>query len=155
MTPDSSLRFALAAWLCLFIAACASTVPAPSDPQLQHTVVLEALGQVGRPYRYGGTTPEGFDCSGLVQFAYAQAGVKLPRSTREQYRVGTPVDRTALEPGDLLFYRFNSGPVDHVALYLGDGEAIHAPASGRAVIVAGVDLPYWQNHFVQAVRVLH
>ncbi len=148
------LRFAWTAGLCLAIAACATTVPAPSDPQLQHAIVLEALGQVGRPYRYGGTTPEGFDCSGLVQFAYAQAGIKLPRSTRDQYRIGTPVDRDALEPGDLLFYRFNRGPVDHVALYLGDGEAIHAPASGRAVIVAAVALPYWQRHFVEAVRVL-
>jgi murein DD-endopeptidase len=148
------LRTALAAGLLLGLMACATTVPAPSDPQLQHAIVLEALGQVGRPYRYGGTTPEGFDCSGLVQFVYAQAGIQLPRSTKEQYRVGSPVARDALEPGDLLFYRFDSGPVDHVAIYLGDGEAVHAPASGRAVIVAGVALPYWQRRFVQAVRIL-
>ncbi|MFP5306872.1 MAG: C40 family peptidase [Gammaproteobacteria bacterium] len=134
--------------------ACAAPRTVAVDPQTRHRIVLEALGQVGRPYRSGGTTPEGFDCSGLVQYVFAQAGIALPRTAREQHEAGERVDVDEIEPGDLLFYRFNGRKVDHVAIYLGDGQAIHAPASGRAVIVAGVDLPYWKKHFVDAVRVL-
>lgn len=122
--------------------------------RIKHRIVLEALGQVGRPYRYGGDTPAGFDCSGLVQYVFTHVGTRLPRSTREQYKIGHKISVGKLEPGDLLFYRFAKGPVDHVAIYLGDGEAVHAPATGRSVIVASVDLPYWQRHFVKAVRVL-
>ncbi|MDD3762093.1 MAG: C40 family peptidase [Nevskiales bacterium] len=144
----------LALSICV-LSACASSPPVPEPPAaLQQAVVLDALGQIGRPYRYGGADPSGFDCSGLVQYVFAQAGVQLPRTTRAQYRAGVPIETKALEPGDLLFYRFEKGPVDHVAIYLGDGQAVHAPASGRAVIVAAVDLPYWQRHFVTATRVL-
>lgn len=142
--------------LIVLLNACGSLqtrpAPPPLDSQTQQMIVLEALGQIGRPYRYGGSTPEGFDCSGLVQYVYAQAGLPLPRTTREQYRAGATVPLRALAAGDLLFYRFDSGPVDHVALYLGDGQALHAPASGRSVIVARIDLPYWQQHFVTAIR---
>ncbi|SFF45775.1 NlpC/P60 family protein [Fontimonas thermophila] len=137
-----------------FLAGCATEKSVHIPPETRHRIVLEALGQVGRPYRYGGATPEGFDCSGLVQYVYAQAGIVLPRTTREQYAMGKRIDDDELEPGDLLFYRFESGPVDHVAIYLGDGQAVHAPAQGRAVIVASIDLPYWKKRFVDAVRVL-
>lgn len=123
----------------------------------RRTIALEGLGQIGRPYRYGGATPSGFDCSGLVQYAYLQAGIKLPRTTAEQLKSGETIDLDDLEPGDLLFYRFGSrrrGKVDHVALYVGDGEAVHAPAGGRQVIVAQVNEPDWTRRFVRAVRVL-
>lgn len=121
----------------------------------RQVIVLEALGQIGRPYRYGGTTPDGFDCSGLTQYVYAQAGVRIPRTTSEQYESGKHVSLKKAQPGDLLFYRFNSGGrVDHVAVYLGNGEALHAPASRRQVIVAGVDDPTWTKRFVTVVRVI-
>lgn len=152
--PSMRVRTALLLLAALLLGACAGSPALPVDPQTRHRIVLEALGQVGRPYRYGGATPEGFDCSGLVQYVYAQAGLRLPRTTREQHARGERIDDDALEPGDLLFYRFESGRVDHVAIYLGDGQAVHAPANGRAVIVAAVDLPYWKKHFVDAVRVL-
>ena len=144
----------LAALAMVGLSACGGDTLTRPDPRLQHLVVLEALGQVGRPYRYGGTTPEGFDCSGLVQYVYREAGVSLPRTTVEQLENGRRVKLSELEPGDLLFYRFSRRPVDHVAIYLGDGQAVHAPANGRAVIVAGIDLPHWKKHFVDAVRVL-
>lgn len=155
---NAALRKVWATWalpvLAVVLSGCAGdTLPRP-DPTLQHLVVLEALGQVGRPYRYGGTTPEGFDCSGLVQHVYREAGITLPRTTVEQLESGRPVKLSDLEPGDLLFYRFSRRPVDHVAIYLGDGQAVHAPANGRAVIVAGIDLPHWKRRFVEAVRVL-
>lgn len=144
--------FLLAAALTL--AACGGSKAVRVDPAVRHQIVLDALGQVGRPYRYGGTSPAGFDCSGLVQYVFAQAGIRLPRTTLEQHEAGDEIDADDIEPGDLLFYRFNRGRIDHVAIYLGDGQAIHAPASGRAVIVAAIDLPYWRKHFVEAVRVL-
>lgn len=140
--------------LCLtLLAGCSDSRLVRGDPTLQHRVVLEALGQVGRPYRFGGATPAGFDCSGLVQYVYREAGIALPRTTIEQYQSGRRVKLRDLEPGDLLFYRFDRRPVDHVAIYLGDGQAVHAPANGRAVIVAAVDLPHWQKRFVDAVRI--
>lgn len=144
------------ALLLLALAACGggSIRPDPANDATRREIVLDALGQVGRPYRYGGTTPEGFDCSGLVQYVYAQAGVKLPRTTREQHALGREIDLDDAVPGDLLFYSFTGRGIDHVAIYLGDDEAVHAPASGRAVIVAGVHLEYWQRHFVDARRVL-
>src|SRR5688500_17453894 len=133
------LRFAAAASLAV-LAACSSSpqLVGDGDPALRQAIVLDALGQVGRPYRYGGHSPAGFDCSGLVQYVFAQSGLKLPRSAQEQHRVGEPIDLDEAEPGDLLFYEV-SGKVDHVAIYLGDGQAIHAPASGRKIIVAAID----------------
>ncbi|WP_245586088.1 C40 family peptidase [Solimonas soli] len=141
--------------LLLTLAACAGHVrPDPANDATRREIVLDALGQVGRPYRYGGASPAGFDCSGLVQYVYAQAGIALPRTTREQHKLGRKIDLEDAVPGDLLFYSFSGRGIDHVAIYLGDDEAVHAPASGRAVIVAGVHLEYWKRHFVDAVRVL-
>lgn len=138
----------------LGLSACAGSQTVRADPELRHRIVLEALGQVGRPYRFGGNSPEGFDCSGLVHYVFAQSGIVLPRTTTGQHAFGQRIRDAQLEPGDLLFYRFDRGTVDHVAIYLGDGQAIHAPARGRSIIVAAIDLPYWTKHFVDAVRVL-
>lgn len=127
----------------------------PETQALRRELVLEALGQIGRPYRYGGNNSDGFDCSGLVQYVYREAGVQLPRSTREQHAAGKKIDLDEALPGDLLFYRFSGRKIDHVAMYLGDGEAVHAPARGRTVIVAPVAAEYWMDRFVDAVRVLN
>ena len=136
----------------LILSACSSSPLKPLDEPTRILIVTEALGQLGRPYHYGGATPEGFDCSGLVQYAYAQAGVSLPRTTSGQLKVGEEISLSSAEPGDLLFYKMNGGL--HVALYVGDGRAVHAPASGRQVIAAPVDIPYWRRSFITAVRVL-
>ncbi len=139
--------------LTLLLAACATTPPGqPLSDDQRGTIAMEALGQVGRPYVYGGTTPDGFDCSGLVQYSYAQAGIKLPRTTGEQLKSGARISLSSAEPGDLLFYEIGGGL--HVALYVGDGRAVHAPARGRTVIVAPVDIEFWQRNFITAIRVL-
>lgn len=145
----------LAALLLLSACAGSSYKPTPESDALRRGLVLEALGQIGRPYRYGGTTPDGFDCSGLVQYVYAQEGLQLPRSTREQHAAGEAIDLDEAEPGDLLFYSFKGSGIDHVAMYLGDGEAVHAPSSGKQVIVAPVGNRWWMDRYVDAVRVLH
>lgn len=136
------------------VAGCSSYRPTPETDALRRGIVLDALGQIGRPYRYGGTTPEGFDCSGLTQYVYGLQGLKLPRSSREQHKVGEEIDLDDAEPGDLLFYRFGLIGIDHVAIYLGDGQAVHAPASGRQVIVAPVASRWWMDRYVDAVRVI-
>lgn len=131
-------------------AEAGSHAVAPGDPP---DVVRTALELLGVPYRFGGSDPSGFDCSGLVQYVFAQVGVRLPRSARDQHAAGEEIDLEDAEPGDLLFYEIGN-KVDHVAIYLGDGEALHAPARGRSVIVASIELPYWKERFVDAVRVL-
>lgn len=127
---------------------------APGGSQIRDQVVIDALAQIGRPYRFGGTTPTGFDCSGLVQYVYAQSGKKAPRTAREQHRAARVIPLAEALPGDLLFYRFGERGVDHVAIYLGDGQAVHAPANGKAVIVAAVDLAFWRRRFISAGRLL-
>lgn len=126
----------------------------PENEALRRGLVLDALGQIGRPYRYGGTSPDGFDCSGLVQYIFAQQGVSLPRTAREQHGAGDEIDLDDAEPGDLLFYSFSRRGIDHVALYLGDGQAVHAPATGRQVIVAPIGNRWWMDRYVDAVRVI-
>jgi cell wall-associated NlpC family hydrolase len=91
-----------------------------------------ALGKVGSPYVYGANGPNAFDCSGLVQWAYAQAGIPLPRSTGGQSGVGTDVSQTDLQPGDIVFF-YNGG---HDGLYVGNGLVVHAPTEGDVVKVA-------------------
>ena len=117
-----------------------------------HSDVAEIARQmIGTPYRYGGRTPDGFDCSGLVYFSYHQAGISVPRSSKEQLKATTPIDLEEAQPGDLLFFR-NRLKVSHVAIYLGDGRFVHAPSTGKQVSVASMDNSYYREHFVRAGR---
>lgn len=115
-------------------------------------VVNTAFKMLGRPYRYGGSAPNGFDCSGLVQFSYQQAGLNVPRTAREQYERSIPVPDNRLQPGDLLFFTLNSRWVSHVGIYVGDGKFIHAPAIGQQVMESRLDEPFWHGHLVRAGR---
>lgn len=150
------MRRALAAALLLsglLLPGCASH---PYDtPEMRDTIRFAAIAEVGKPYRYGGAGPASFDCSGLVQYVFAEAGIALPRSAREQRKHGEHLDFDEARPGDLLFYKINNWfGVDHVAIYIGDGYAVHAPASGRSVVVTDMTTPFWQKHFKSAVNVL-
>jgi murein DD-endopeptidase len=106
---------------------------------------------IGVPYRYGGESPSGFDCSGLVQYSYRAAGMKVPRTSRAQYKAATPIRLTEAVPGDLLFFRYDN-KISHVAIYLGDERFVHAPSSGKQVSVASLRDPHYQQHFAQAGR---
>ena len=98
--------------------------------------VSRAMAQLGKPYVWAAAGPGSFDCSGLVQYAYAAAGVSLPHSSGGQARVGTAVSRAQLQPGDIIaFY----SPVSHVGIYIGGGMMVHAPTSGDVVKVASID----------------
>lgn len=117
------------------------------------TVVRTAKEQVGRPYLYGGKSPAGFDCSGLVHFAYGHVGVSTPRTTQGLWRELPKLDRSSLRPGDVLFFNIDGKP-SHVGLYLGDGEFVHAPSTGRTVSVAELSNPYYNKTFIRAGRVI-
>tara|TARA_R110000787_G_scaffold187146_2_gene299036 strand:- start:1320 stop:1790 length:471 start_codon:yes stop_codon:yes gene_type:complete len=149
-----------ACWIILLaalLAACAgsSYKPTPEKEAIRRGVVLDALGQIGRPYRYGGKTPEGgFDCSGLVYYVFGLNGVQLPRTSRAQFKAGEVIDLDDALPGDLLFYSISGRRVDHVSIYLGDGQAVHAPSSGKHVIVKPTSNKWWSKRFVDAVRII-
>jgi len=113
---------------------------------------LIAQQQLGISYRYGGTTPSaGFDCSGLVHYSYAQAGLSVPRTSREQFRAARKIALADAQPGDVVFFQ-DQEKLSHVGIYLGQRQFIHAPSSGRTVSVAHIDSPYYQEHLVAVGR---
>lgn len=134
-----------------------STLRAPpaADAAEKLSVIKTARQLLGIPYRYGGSTPKsGFDCSGLVYYSYRQAGLNIPRTSKQQYRQARPVSRRHLQPGDLIFFRSKYGGfVSHVGIYLGKDEFIHAPSGGKKVSINRLDAPYWKKHFYSAGRI--
>lgn len=126
-----------------------------SATPLRKRIVEAALLQLGRPYRFGGNQPAGFDCSGLVQYAYSEAGLVVPRGAGDQLQTGKRVKLDDIQPGDLLFYHFGRRRTDvHVGLYVGDGRMIHAPTTGREVSLVRITEPQWTKRYVDAVKVL-
>ena len=118
---------------------------------LGEQAAVVALRQVGVPYLYGGSTTNGFDCSGLVQYAYATAGKHISRTTGGQWQQLSPVDEQRIRVGDLLFFNIE-GKISHVGLYLGDRRFVHAPSSGRHVSVENLDSEFYRRAFVRAAR---
>jgi uncharacterized membrane protein YgcG len=117
--------------------------------------VAEAKKYMGTPYQWGGSTPQtGFDCSGLVQWAYAKAGIRIPRTTYDQVDApnGRRVDRAHLVPGDLVFFRSASGDVHHVGMSLGGDKFINAPSTGARVRIDSLKEPYYAKEFYMARR---
>ena len=131
------------------LGGCAS--PGVPADHLGERAARVAVSQVGAPYRYGGATPSGFDCSGLVQYSYLQAGKTIPRTTAGQWAELTPVISRELETGDLLFFSIG-GKMSHVGLYLGDGTFVHAPSSGRTVEIERLDSAFYRTAFLRAGR---
>ena len=128
---------------------CSST---PGKPQsVGERAASVALGQVGIPYRYGGSSRSGFDCSGLVHYSYAVAGVSVPRTTAAQWAELTAVSNHDLRTGDLLFFNI-AGKMSHVGVYLGDGQFVHAPSTGRTVSIESLGSDYYRKAFIRAGR---
>jgi cell wall-associated NlpC family hydrolase len=113
-----------------------AAAPAVAPNQAAQTAVDTALAQQGKAYAWGGAGPNSFDCSGLVQYAYAAAGVSVPHSSSMQSTLGVPVDRANLQPGDLVFFY---SPVSHVAIYIGNGQIVQASTYGQPVAVTNLD----------------
>lgn len=128
--------------------------PAPTgQPGDLESLIRTASAQLGKRYSFGGESPrQGFDCSGLSSYVYSKNGLDLPRSSREQYSQGAPVERDKLRKGDLVF--FGRKGINHVGIYLDDGKFIHAASSGGAVKVGDLDDPLWNKLYAGARRVL-
>jgi cell wall-associated NlpC family hydrolase len=121
-------------------------------------VLMRAIGLVGTPYRYGGTSiAGGFDCSGLVGFVFKDAAdLSLPRSTRELIDIDArKIDRDSLQPGDLVFFNPRGGRVSHIGIYVGEDRFVHAPATGGTVRLDSLNSAYWRKYYVGAKRILN
>lgn len=153
--------FALAITVLAFAAGCASSPPASVERTASQggaaaapgaRAARVALEQVGVPYRYGGNTPGGFDCSGLVQYSYSAAGINVPRTTGQLWSTARTVELDRLRAGDILFFDIE-GKMSHVGLYLGERRFVHAPSTGRRVSVASLDSGYYREALIRAGRI--
>jgi len=135
------------------------------EPQTQRTLlgkwnstdevqllVKVATGFIGAPYRFGGESLRGIDCSSFVQRIYRIFDITLPRSAREQAKVGISITRDNLEKGDLVFFHTNRS-LGHVGIYIGNNEFVHASSKSKAVRIDSLDAPYYQKRFQRAIRV--
>ena len=140
----------------LALGGCASAPTASSGSTRPSAAGDDAAGHalkmVGKPYRYGGASPGGFDCSGLVQYSFRQAGVSLPHNTAQQRSAARPVKVAELRRGDLLFFNQEGKKYGHVAIYVGGGKFVHAPSSGKSVRSDSLDSAYWKKHLSEARR---
>jgi cell wall-associated NlpC family hydrolase len=143
------------------VAAAPATVPAPDtagtlsvDPSPGRLILVLAERQIGAPYRFGGASPDGFDCSGLVLHVHGLAGLTVPRTAAGQSLQARPVQGADLQAGDLLFFasRGRGRAVDHVGIYAGDGRFVHAPRTGRDVGYDRLEDPWWAARFAMAGR---
>ncbi len=133
----------------MLLAGCSSGPPPRPSPAVPSVGKADSVGAraallatryVGVPYRLGGQSPDGFDCSGLVWFVYRELGVSVPRTAAQQHAAARSIPGDQLRPGDLVFFYTS---VDHVGIYLGNGEFIHAPATGKTVTRAKLSSPYF------------
>jgi hypothetical protein len=111
---------------------------------------------IGIPYQWGGdTVVDGLDCSGFVRAVYNLCGVSIPRTSRDQYKAGSPVARADLKDGDLLFFGSSESAINHVGIYVGNGTFVHAPKRGEEIKTAALDESYFERRFVGARRYFH
>jgi murein DD-endopeptidase len=110
-----------------------------------------ALQQIGVPYRYGGSTPNGFDCSGLIYYSYSRAGKNVPRTTGALWSDIQPVAKSRMQVGDVLFFRIE-GKMSHVGMYIGDNQFVHAPSSGKIVTIGSLRTDFYRKAFIRAGR---
>lgn len=121
-------------------------------------IVRTATRYLGVKYRYGGTSPFGFDCSGFVMFVFMKNGIILPRDARGQFQKGKRISIRSAKPGDLVFFRVPSRRrrrgISHVGIYLGNYRFIHSPSRGKRVSITSIRNPYWRKRYIGIVSVL-
>ena len=165
MIADSNCHFritALAVLAASCLAGCAGSAVVEPEPaevsvagqapaSIPERAAAIAVQQVGAAYRYGGASPAGFDCSGLVQYSFRQAGMKVPRTTGQLWKSAGAVAIDDLRVGDLLFFRFD-GKMSHVGIYVGDEQFVHAPSSGRTVSIESLEADYYRRALIRGGR---
>jgi len=119
-------------------------------PEVAYDVVEYAKRQLGKPYVWGAVGPSGFDCSGLTKYVYKNFGFDLPHYTQSQIRMGTPISKDKLAPGDLIFFN-TEGPISHVGIYIGGDKFIHAASSGK-VMISDLYGSYYKSRYAGARR---
>lgn len=117
-------------------------------------IVAIAESLIGSPYRYGGASPKGFDCSGLVYYTHQQLDITVPRTSKQQAQFKPAKQINSAEPGDILFFKLYGSNVSHVGIYTGNNQFIHAPKSGKYVSYANINEPFWRERLVK-VSTLH
>jgi cell wall-associated NlpC family hydrolase len=141
------------------VAATTPPAAAPATPSLTahrydgRAVAEYALAFRGVPYRFGGSDPAGFDCSGLVHYVFAQYGISVPRLVDEQWQVGDKIKPLDIKPGDLVFFSTKGPGATHVAIALDSERFVHAPNSSGVVRVEALSSAYWGSHYVGARRI--
>ena len=116
-------------------------------------VITTAKKYLGVPYRFGGTTPKGFDCSGYLQYIFNENGMRIPRAADDQYKIGTGITQTQLQSGDLVFFTTYEKGASHCGLYLGNGKFIHA-SSSKGVRIDELNNSYWKPRYIGAKRII-
>lgn len=129
--------------------------PGYNNPQRAQNIVRTASSQEGKRYRMGGASPyRGFDCSGLIWWAYRQNGLKVPRVTVDQARAGYAVPKNSPRPGDIMVFRTSGGPRGlHTGIYAGNNTFIHSPSRGKTVRRENME-PYWGNRLIAVRRIV-
>lgn len=150
--PRIGCRLFIAVSLIVLVACSSNPVKTSAPGNPGQLVAQWAAKQIGKPYRYGGNSPQGFDCSGLVQYSYAKAGIRVPRTTREQLHLAKRIKLSGLQAGDVIFFRLDRRKVAHVGIYLGNQRMVHAPSSGQRVSYARLDRGYWRQHITAIGR---
>lgn len=121
--------------------------------EIGERIASHAIAELGRRYRFGGDSPRGFDCSGLASYVHEREGFPIPRTAAAQFAsAATRVERDELRAGDLVFFRFAGSAVDHVGVYVGDDEFIHAPGAGSRVRRARLDTAAFARRYAGAAR---
>lgn len=153
-------KFHIGAWLTvamLLLGGCAPTgqiywqQSEPADAPARRALLSQAHQALGVRYKYGGETPrEGFDCSGLTQYVYQHAnGINIPRTAAQQSQASRTINFNQMKPGDLIFFRTSGRSVNHVGIYIGRGQFIHAASGGGKVSIDSLSKTYWQQRLIK------
>jgi cell wall-associated NlpC family hydrolase len=140
----------------LSLSACGGHVPIQPvkgySPEAGEKAANTAISMIGRPYKYTGETPSGFDCSGLVRYSYLTAGVDLPHGTSYLKQITRTIGFSTARRGDLVFFLQSGKKYSHVGIYVGGGKFVHAPSTGGTVRKDSLGDPYWKKHLLDTRR---